>query len=73
MILKIQNYNYLIKSLINTINYLNTKMYKIKLGADIGKVVDLNPIYFDLGTEKVIAKRRNLIPARIGKYFISII
>ncbi len=30
-------------------DYLNTKMYKIKLGADIGKVVDLNPIYFDLG------------------------
>ncbi|MEO6305923.1 MAG: OmpA family protein [Bacteroidia bacterium] len=30
-------------------DYLNTKMYKIKLGADIGKVVDLQPIYFDLG------------------------
>jgi outer membrane protein OmpA-like peptidoglycan-associated protein len=30
-------------------DYLNTKMYKIKLGADIGKMVDLKPIYFDLG------------------------
>jgi outer membrane protein OmpA-like peptidoglycan-associated protein len=29
--------------------YLNTKMYKIKLGADLGKMVDLRPIYFDLG------------------------
>jgi len=34
-------------------DYLNTKMYKIKLGADIGKVVDLNPIYFDLGKSVV--------------------
>jgi len=29
--------------------FLNTKMYKIKIGADIGKMVDLKPIYFDLG------------------------
>ena len=28
-------------------------MYKIKLGADIGKVVDLQPIYFDLGKATV--------------------
>ncbi|MBA3679908.1 MAG: OmpA family protein [Bacteroidetes bacterium] len=34
-------------------DYLNTKMYKIKLGADIGKVVDLQPIYFDLGKATV--------------------
>ncbi|MDP3556365.1 MAG: OmpA family protein [Bacteroidota bacterium] len=34
-------------------DYLNTKMYKIKLGADIGKVVDLRPIYFDLGKSTV--------------------
>jgi len=34
-------------------DYLNTKMYKIKLGADIGKVVDLQPIYFDLGKAAV--------------------
>ncbi|MBK9285345.1 MAG: OmpA family protein [Sphingobacteriaceae bacterium] len=30
-------------------DFLNTKMYKIKLGADLGKMVDLKPIYFDLG------------------------
>jgi outer membrane protein OmpA-like peptidoglycan-associated protein len=30
-------------------DYLNTKMYKIKLGADLGKMIDLRPIYFDLG------------------------
>ncbi|MCW3076003.1 MAG: hypothetical protein JWO32_612 [Bacteroidetes bacterium] len=30
-------------------DYLNTKMYKIKLGADLGKMIDLKPIYFDLG------------------------
>jgi outer membrane protein OmpA-like peptidoglycan-associated protein len=29
--------------------YLNTKMYKIKVGTDIGKIIDLKPIYFDLG------------------------
>jgi outer membrane protein OmpA-like peptidoglycan-associated protein len=29
--------------------YLNTKMYKIKLGADLGKMIDLRPIFFDLG------------------------
>jgi len=29
--------------------YLNTKMYKIKLGADLGKIIDLRPIFFDLG------------------------
>ena len=29
--------------------FLNTKMYKIKLGADLGKMIDLHPIYFDLG------------------------
>ncbi|MDX2172424.1 MAG: OmpA family protein [Bacteroidota bacterium] len=28
--------------------FLNTKMYKIKLGADLGKMIDLKPIYFDL-------------------------
>jgi outer membrane protein OmpA-like peptidoglycan-associated protein len=30
-------------------DYLNTKMYKIKLGADLGKMIDLRPIFFDLG------------------------
>ncbi|MBS1652944.1 MAG: OmpA family protein [Bacteroidetes bacterium] len=29
--------------------YMNTKMYKMKLGADLGKMIDLKPIYFDLG------------------------
>lgn len=29
--------------------YMNTKMYKVKLGADLGKMIDLRPIYFDLG------------------------
>jgi outer membrane protein OmpA-like peptidoglycan-associated protein len=29
--------------------YLNTKMYKIKVGADLGKMIDIKPIYFDLG------------------------
>jgi outer membrane protein OmpA-like peptidoglycan-associated protein/tetratricopeptide (TPR) repeat protein len=29
--------------------YLNTKMYKVKVGTDIGKIIDLKPIYFDLG------------------------
>lgn len=28
--------------------FLNTKMYKIQLGADLGKMIDLKPIYFDL-------------------------
>lgn len=28
---------------------MNMKLYKIKLGADIGKMIDLKPIYFDLG------------------------
>lgn len=28
---------------------MNTKLYKIKLGADLGKMIDLKPIYFDLG------------------------
>ena len=32
---------------------LNTKMYKIKLGADLGKMVDLKPIYFDLGKSTI--------------------
>ncbi|MCX8080218.1 MAG: OmpA family protein [Bacteroidia bacterium] len=29
--------------------YMNTKMYKAKVGTDIGKIIDLKPIYFDLG------------------------
>jgi len=28
--------------------FLNTKMYQIKIGADLGKMIDLKPIYFDL-------------------------
>ncbi len=28
---------------------INLKMYKIKLGADLAKMIDLRPIYFDLG------------------------
>lgn len=34
-------------------DYLNTKMYKIKLGADLGKMIDLKPIYFDLGKSTI--------------------
>jgi outer membrane protein OmpA-like peptidoglycan-associated protein len=34
---------------INLKEYLNFKMYKVKVGEDIGKVIDLKPIYFDLG------------------------
>jgi outer membrane protein OmpA-like peptidoglycan-associated protein/tetratricopeptide (TPR) repeat protein len=30
-------------------DYLNVKMYKAKIGEDIGKMIDLKPIYFDLG------------------------
>ncbi len=33
--------------------FLNTKMYKIKLGADLGKMIDLKPIYFDLGKSNI--------------------
>lgn len=29
--------------------YLKTSMSKMKLGADLGKIFDINPIYFDLG------------------------
>lgn len=29
--------------------YMNTKMFKAKVGTDIGKIIDLKPIYFDLG------------------------
>jgi outer membrane protein OmpA-like peptidoglycan-associated protein len=35
--------------------FLNTKMYKIKLGADLGKMIDLKPIYFDLGKFNITA------------------
>lgn len=34
-------------------DYLNTKMYKIKLGADLGKMIDIKPIYFDLGKSTI--------------------
>ncbi|MBA3666076.1 MAG: OmpA family protein [Bacteroidetes bacterium] len=34
-------------------DYLNTKMYKIKLGADLGKMIDLRPIFFDLGKSNI--------------------
>ncbi|MDO8999850.1 MAG: OmpA family protein [Bacteroidota bacterium] len=34
-------------------DYLNNKMCKMKLGTDIGKAVDLKPIYFDLDKSTV--------------------
>ena len=45
--------NYEIKLVMNTVIDLKEKMQKMEIGADIAKVIEINPIYFDLAKSNI--------------------